>query len=118
MTLGTTLQVPPEMWPPDRAAFDKYRQESLEKVHIDDAVREYLYPIAVARVPCLAVPQALRRLPESVALPSPAFCRNAFATRCGCRGMPPSNGASTGRWRCCGRSTTSRPGLSDSSRST
>ena len=41
MTLGTTLQVPPEMWPPDRAAFDKYWQESLEKVHIDDAVREY-----------------------------------------------------------------------------
>jgi uncharacterized protein (DUF2236 family) len=56
------------MWPPDRAAFDKYWPESLEKVHIDDAVREYLYPIAVARVPRLAVPQALRRLPESVAL--------------------------------------------------
>ena len=46
MALGTTLQVPPEMWPADRAAFEQYWQESLDKVHIDDAVREYLYPIA------------------------------------------------------------------------
>ena len=43
---GTTLQVPPEMWPADRAAFDQYWQESLEKVHIDDTVRDFLYPIA------------------------------------------------------------------------
>ena len=48
MALGTTLQVPEDMWPKDRAAFDKYWQESLEKVHIDDAVREYLWPIAAA----------------------------------------------------------------------
>src|SRR4051812_31267116 len=33
MSLGTTLQVPPEMWPADRAAFDKYWQDSLEKIH-------------------------------------------------------------------------------------
>ena len=44
MALATTLQVPPEMWPADRAAFDRYWQESLAKVHIDDAVRDYLYP--------------------------------------------------------------------------
>ena len=50
MTLGTTLQVPPEMWPADRAAFDQYWQESLDKVHIDDAVRDYLYPIAAGRM--------------------------------------------------------------------
>src|ERR1700716_318102 len=50
MSLATTLQVPPEMWPPDRAAFDRYWQESLAKVHIDDAVRDYLYPIAAGRV--------------------------------------------------------------------
>ena len=36
--LGTTLQVPPEMWPADRAAFDRYWHESLAQVHIDDAV--------------------------------------------------------------------------------
>jgi uncharacterized protein (DUF2236 family) len=48
--LGTMLQVPREMWPADQAAFDRYWEESLAKVHIDDAVREYLWPIAAARV--------------------------------------------------------------------
>ena len=42
IALGTMLQVPSEMWPADRAAFDRYWQESLAKVHIDDTVREYL----------------------------------------------------------------------------
>lgn len=39
---GTTLQVREGMWPPDRAAFDRYWQESLANVAIDDAVRDYL----------------------------------------------------------------------------
>ncbi|CDO09173.1 DUF2236 domain-containing protein [Mycolicibacterium cosmeticum] len=64
MTLGTTLQVSPEMWPADRAAFDKYWAESLEQVHIDDAVREYLYPIAVARLRGLQLPGPLQRYAE------------------------------------------------------
>ena len=68
MALGATLQVPPEIWPADRAAFDRYWDESLGKVHIDDAVRDYLYPIAVARMRGRALPGRLRRLPESVAL--------------------------------------------------
>ncbi len=68
MSMGTTLQVPPQMWPPDRAAFDRYWQESLEKVHIDEAVREYLYPIAVSRIRGITLPGPLRRLSESVAL--------------------------------------------------
>ncbi|BBX47618.1 oxygenase MpaB family protein [Mycobacterium cookii] len=68
MVLGTTLQVPPEMWPPNRAAFDRYWQEQLDKVHIDDAVREYLYPIAVGRIRGLPAPAWLRRLPESLSL--------------------------------------------------
>ena len=59
--LGTTLQVPIEMWPADRAAFDRYWQESLEKVHIDDAVREFLYPIAAGRVPGVSLPASLQR---------------------------------------------------------
>lgn len=65
MLLGTTLQVPPEMWPADRAAFDAYWQESLDLVHIDDAVRDYLYPIAASRV---ALPRAVRAPLENVAL--------------------------------------------------
>jgi uncharacterized protein (DUF2236 family) len=68
IVLGTTLQVPPEMWPPDRAAFDRYWQEQLDKVHIDDSVRDYLYPIAVGRVRALRVPEPLRRQPERLAL--------------------------------------------------
>ncbi len=39
---GTSLQVRQEMWPPDRAAFADYWEESLKEVHIDDAVRDYL----------------------------------------------------------------------------
>ena len=68
MTLATTLQVPPEMWPADRAAFDRYWRESLDKVHIDDAVRDYLYPIAASRVPGLALPGPLQRLSDGFAL--------------------------------------------------
>ncbi|OSC38646.1 oxygenase MpaB family protein [Mycobacterium decipiens] len=68
MALGTTLQVPPGLWPADRAAFDRYWQESLGRVHIDDAVRDYLYPIAVARIRGVALPGQVRRLSESVAL--------------------------------------------------
>ncbi|OBF16303.1 hypothetical protein A5725_25380 [Mycobacterium kubicae] len=68
MTMGTTLQVPPEKWPADRAAFDKYWQESLEKVHIDDAVRDYLYPIAVSRIRGVRLPRWLQERSESISL--------------------------------------------------
>lgn len=68
MSIGTTLQVPPEMWPADRAAFDKYWQESLEKVHIDETVREFLYPIAVARIKGVPLPEWVRAPLEGVAL--------------------------------------------------
>lgn len=68
MSIGTTLQVPLEMWPADRAAFDKYWQESLEKVHIDDTVREFLYPIAVARIKGVPLPDWVRAPLEGVAL--------------------------------------------------
>jgi len=68
MALGTTLQVPPEMWPPHRAAFDRYWQDSLDKVHIDDTVREYLYPIAVSRLRGVWLPGPVRRVNERLAL--------------------------------------------------
>lgn len=68
MTMGTTLQVTPEMWPVDRAAFDKYWQESLDQVHIDDTVREYLYPIAAVRMKGLQLPGPLQRWFESFSL--------------------------------------------------
>lgn len=68
MALATTLQVPPKMWPADRAAFDRYWEESLAKVHIDDAVREYLYPIAANRIRGVKLPGPIQRLSENFAL--------------------------------------------------
>lgn len=49
-TLGTTLQVRQDMWPADRAAFDDYWNGGLEKVHIDDTIRDYLYRLATLRM--------------------------------------------------------------------
>ncbi|GLW66746.1 hypothetical protein Arub01_49900 [Actinomadura rubrobrunea] len=40
--LGTTLQVRPEDWPPDRDAFEEYWRENLKKISIDEPVRRYL----------------------------------------------------------------------------
>ena len=68
MALATMLQVPEQMWPPDRAAFDRYWQESLDSVHIDDTVREYLYPIAVSRMKGFRLPGPVRQFNESLAL--------------------------------------------------
>lgn len=39
---GTTLQMAAEAWPEDRAAFDRYWEESLAEVEIDAAVAEHL----------------------------------------------------------------------------
>ncbi|MGB6209090.1 oxygenase MpaB family protein [Mycobacterium sp.] len=68
VVLGTTLQVPAEMWPPDRAAFDRYWQQQLDNVHIDDTVREYLHPIAAGRIRGLPLPAVVRRQPEKLGL--------------------------------------------------
>ena len=40
--LGTTLQVPSERWPADRAAFDRYWADALSAVRADEPVRDYL----------------------------------------------------------------------------
>lgn len=39
---GTTLQVPPEMWHRDRAAFESYWKEGLQRVRFDPPVRDYV----------------------------------------------------------------------------
>lgn len=41
-SLGTTLQVPRELWPADRAAFEEYWQAGLERLEYDPPVRDYL----------------------------------------------------------------------------
>lgn len=49
-TLGTTLQVRPEAWPADRAAFEEYWTDGQEKIRIDPEVRDYLYRVATLRM--------------------------------------------------------------------
>jgi uncharacterized protein (DUF2236 family) len=44
--LATTLQVPEEMWPPTRAAFQAYWEAGLERVEMDGLTRAYLRGIA------------------------------------------------------------------------
>ncbi len=61
IALGTMLQVPREMWPADQAAFDRYWEESVAKVHIDDAVRDFLWPIAAGRVRGARLPASVQR---------------------------------------------------------
>lgn len=68
MALGTMLQMRPEMWPADRAAFDEYWDSQLGNIHIDDAIREFLYPIAVARLRGLQLPSPLQNINEGLAL--------------------------------------------------
>lgn len=41
--LGTTLQVPAELWPADRDAFEAYWQEQIQKIEMDDVTRTYLW---------------------------------------------------------------------------
>lgn len=40
--LGTTLQMPADLWPEDRDAFETYWQAGLDQVHMDDETRAYL----------------------------------------------------------------------------
>lgn len=63
-TLGTTLQVCPQMWPADRAAFDTYWTERLDQIRIDEPVREHLYRIAAVRMRGVTLPGPLHKLVE------------------------------------------------------
>jgi uncharacterized protein (DUF2236 family) len=59
--LATTLQVPEEMWPEDRAAFDDYWQENVAKIEMDGVSRTYLLNlISLSSLP-FRVPRAVGR---------------------------------------------------------
>lgn len=62
--LGTTLQVPPEMWPADRAAFEEYWAAALQRVSVDPTVREYLLEVVTLRF--LHLPGPLMNLVKPV----------------------------------------------------
>lgn len=62
---GTALQMRPEMWPPNREAFDRYWQEQLDtKIDIDGPIRDYLYRIAAVRMRGVTLPGPLHKLVE------------------------------------------------------
>lgn len=44
--VGTTLQVRPGMWPADLPAFERYWQQGLQKLELDERTRSYLTDIA------------------------------------------------------------------------
>lgn len=46
---ATTLQVPPEMWPEDRAAFEEYWRRGVAAIEMDDLTRQYLVDLADRR---------------------------------------------------------------------
>src|SRR5690349_22703429 len=48
--LGTSLQVPREAWPVDRAAFEEYWQAGLDRVSYDEPVREHLMKVVELRM--------------------------------------------------------------------
>ena len=58
--LGTTLQVPPEMWPATRADFEIYWNTASERIHIDPAVAAFLNKIIGLKMlrPVVGIPFA------------------------------------------------------------
>lgn len=57
-TLGTTLQVTEDQWPPTRAEFDSYWNTACEQVVIDEKIRGYLLDLVDLRMinPLLRLP--------------------------------------------------------------
>jgi len=67
MVFGTMLQVPADLWPPDRDAFEDYWRAGLARTSIDEAMRGYL--LRVVRLEYLGrrVPRPVVRLREWLA---------------------------------------------------
>lgn len=55
--MGTTLQMPPEMWPATRDDFEKYWTETVDRLEIDDTIRDYL--LRIVRMDFMPKPVAL-----------------------------------------------------------
>ncbi|MFL6025012.1 MAG: oxygenase MpaB family protein [Marmoricola sp.] len=62
MIFGGMLQMPAEMWPADRDAFEEYWRAGLAKATIDDSVREYLFRVIRLEYLGRPVPERLLRL--------------------------------------------------------
>ena len=57
-TLGTTLQVTEDQWPPTRTEFDAFWTAACQRVAIDETVRRYLFDLVNLRMinPMLRLP--------------------------------------------------------------
>jgi uncharacterized protein (DUF2236 family) len=64
--LGTTLQVPADLWPADRAAFEDYWQDQLQKISMDDVTRTYLSDFTRLGFLPFPVPQLFGRFHQIV----------------------------------------------------
>lgn len=42
---GTTLQMPASLWPADRAAFERYWDEAMASLHVEEPVRRYVHAL-------------------------------------------------------------------------
>lgn len=72
--LATMLQVAPELWPADRAAFDEYWARATARIEMDDVTRAYLYDFAGLGFLPWPVPQLFGRFHRTVTagfLPAP-----------------------------------------------
>ncbi|MFT3716607.1 MAG: oxygenase MpaB family protein [Gordonia sp. (in: high G+C Gram-positive bacteria)] len=47
--MGTTLQMPRELWPATRADFEEYWQTTIAELQIDDVIRDHLLAIATLK---------------------------------------------------------------------
>ena len=65
--LATTLRVPPEMWPDNIEAFDRFREEGLSRPRIDETPRDFLTRLTQ------------NGWAVSTASSPPAFCRRKCA---------------------------------------
>jgi len=59
---GGMLQMPVELWPPDRDAFETYWRDGLARARIDDSVREYLFRVIRLEYLGRPVPERVLRL--------------------------------------------------------
>ena len=59
---GGMLQMPGDLWPPDRDAFEDYWRAGLAAARIDDSVREYLFRVIRLEYLGRPVPERLLRL--------------------------------------------------------
>lgn len=97
VALGTMLQVPREMWPADQAALDRYWEESMAEVHIDDTVRDFLWPIAAGRMRGAKLPASVqRKLDDFNLLITAGFLRQRFRDEMRLDWTTRSSAASTG----------------------